>query len=208
MGELVGSGQRLDRGCPARRDDRERTARLPRKRGATLGSTTRSTWSGGPPRNGPGAMIYWRSSVRSTRPPTRRLGGRRPQRRRRPGLTHRALHAPYADRPDTRGHGYLSAEADRRTLVLGANPGRPPGGLVSIRIGDAGESERSPTGRAACGETLADDRARAARHRLEHVEMPSQRVIDVSPASPRSASVQPMFDALWGGPEHVRRAAG
>ncbi len=45
-----------------------------------------------------------------------------------------------------------------------------------------------------------------AGHRLEHVELPSSRVIDVIDRLGIICSVQPMFDALWGGPDGMYAA--
>ncbi len=108
-----------------------------------------------------------------------------------------ALHAPYADRPDTRGHGYLSAEQIAEHVVLCTEAGLQAGFHC---IGDAA-LDAIGDGFALAADKLGDDRVRAARHRLEHVEMPSQRVIDVLARLDVTASVQPMFDALWGGPD-------
>ena len=108
-----------------------------------------------------------------------------------------ALHAPYADRPDTRGHGYLSAEQIAEHVALCTEAGLQAGFHC---IGDAA-LDAIGDGFALAADKLGDDRVRAARHRLEHVEMPSQRVIDVLARLDVTASVQPMFDALWGGPD-------
>ena len=108
-----------------------------------------------------------------------------------------ALHAPYADRPDTRGHGYLSAEQIAEHVVLCTEAGLQAGFHC---IGDAA-MDAIADGLEQAAAKLGDDRVRAAQHRLEHVEMPSQRVIDVIARLAVTASVQPMFDALWGGPD-------
>jgi predicted amidohydrolase YtcJ len=55
-------------------------------------------------------------------------------------------------------------------------------------------------GLAAAGEALGEERVRAARHRVEHVEMVSPGAIQVLARLGVVASVQPAFDRLWGGP--------
>ncbi|WP_176451669.1 amidohydrolase [Enemella dayhoffiae] len=47
---------------------------------------------------------------------------------------------------------------------------------------------------------LGPDRVRAARHRLEHAEMTDDRAIELMARHGVVASMQPMFEALWGGP--------
>ena len=46
-----------------------------------------------------------------------------------------------------------------------------------------------------------EDRVRAARHRVEHLEMPSAAAISTLARLGVTASVQPVFDARWGGPD-------
>jgi predicted amidohydrolase YtcJ len=47
---------------------------------------------------------------------------------------------------------------------------------------------------------LGEDRVRAARHRLDHVEMVAAEDLAVLARLGVTASVQPAFDAAWGGP--------
>ena len=107
-----------------------------------------------------------------------------------------ALSAPYADRPDTRGHAYLSAGQIRDHVVACTRSGLQAGFHC---IGDAVLDTIGEGFEAAEGD-LGTDAIRSARHRLEHVEMPSPRLIRVLARLGVVASVQPMFDALWGGP--------
>ncbi|MCW2809824.1 MAG: hypothetical protein JWP61_282, partial [Friedmanniella sp.] len=53
---------------------------------------------------------------------------------------------------------------------------------------------------------LGSDRVRAARHRLEHVEMVAPADLATLAALGVVASVQPTFDALWGAPDGLYRA--
>ncbi|HUR51499.1 MAG TPA: amidohydrolase family protein [Mycobacteriales bacterium] len=50
-------------------------------------------------------------------------------------------------------------------------------------------------------DTLGEERVRAARHRVEHLEMPSAEAVATLARLGVVASVQPAFDARWGGPE-------
>lgn len=113
-----------------------------------------------------------------------------------------ALTAPYADRPDTCGHAYLTAEQVRDHVVACTRAGLQAGFHC---IGDAAlEAVREGFARAA--EVLGPDAVRAARHRLEHVEMPSPAMVALLGELGVTASVQPVFDALWGGPDGMYAA--
>ncbi|MCA1655973.1 MAG: amidohydrolase family protein, partial [Pseudonocardiaceae bacterium] len=106
-----------------------------------------------------------------------------------------ALREPYADRPDTSGVRYLTAEQIADHLVACSADGVQGGFHV---IGDAGTDAvlaGLDLARQRVGRPLTD-----ARHRLEHLEM-----IDIDHAGRLGslgvvASVQPLFDAYWGGP--------
>ena len=111
----------------------------------------------------------------------------------------------YADRAGHCGHGYLDAHqiADH---VVGCSRRGIQGGFHCI--GDAA-LDAVAEGFARAAEQVGDDAVRAARHRLEHCEMPSPDAIALFARLGVVASVQPMFDGLWGGPGgHVRRTAG
>ena len=106
-----------------------------------------------------------------------------------------ALTRPYSDRPET--HGVLRFEtgqlADhvRRCTAAGVQAG-------FHCIGDAAvEQVLDAVGRVV-GE-LGVAAVRACRHRLEHVEMAGTEAIDRMAAWGMVASVQPAFDAAWGG---------
>jgi predicted amidohydrolase YtcJ len=114
-----------------------------------------------------------------------------------------AFHQPYADDAPTAagaGHGYcghlfLEPEQVAQHLVACTRAGVQGGFHV---IGDAGVA-------AACeGLRLAADQVgaavmRGARHRLEHVEGSDAASAAVLADLAVSASMQPAFDALWGG---------
>ncbi|MGZ6792925.1 MAG: amidohydrolase family protein, partial [Mycobacteriales bacterium] len=67
-------------------------------------------------------------------------------------------------------------------------------------IGD-GALQRVADGLLRAAEVVGEDALRAARHRLEHVEMVTPEQVRVLAALGVVASVQPAFDARWGG-EH------
>ena len=107
-----------------------------------------------------------------------------------------ALSAPYADRPDTCGHAYLSSGQVRDHVVACTRAGLQAGFHC---IGDA-TLEAVREGLEAAERQVGTDAIRRAQHRLEHVEMPSRAMIDTMSRLGITASVQPVFDALWGGP--------
>ncbi|GGP54088.1 amidohydrolase [Saccharothrix coeruleofusca] len=108
-----------------------------------------------------------------------------------------ALSHPYHDRPDTSGALYLDAEAVAAHLVACTEAGLQAGFHV---IGDAAVAavvEGFERAAAAVGvPALA-----ARRHRLEHLEMVTPEQAAKLGSWGVVASVQPLFDAEWGGPE-------
>ncbi|GAA1570786.1 amidohydrolase [Kribbella sancticallisti] len=122
-----------------------------------------------------------------------------------------ALRDPYSDRADHRGHAYLTAEQIAEHVV--ACTERP------VRGGGAGKESNSVQAGFHCiGDAALDNIARgfelaaekvgvqalvAARHRLEHVEMVDDAAIATLARCGVVASVQPMFDRLWGGPSDM-----
>ncbi|MEX5298391.1 amidohydrolase [Kocuria sp. CPCC 205292] len=107
-----------------------------------------------------------------------------------------ALRAPYADAPDDRGDRYLDAEAVSAHLAATTEAGLQGGFHV---IGDAGmDIVLDGLDRA---EELVGERAlRSAGHRLEHAEMIDPEGIERLARHAVTVSVQPGFDAAWGGP--------
>ncbi len=107
-----------------------------------------------------------------------------------------ALSAPYADRGDSCGHAYLTADQVRDHVVACTEGGLQAGFHA---IGDAA-LENIHEGLLAAEADLGTERVAAARHRIEHVELPAPGLLDTMARLGVVASVQPVFDALWGGP--------
>ncbi|WP_410636304.1 amidohydrolase [Amycolatopsis sp. cmx-4-83] len=107
-----------------------------------------------------------------------------------------ALSAPYADHTGA-GTLYLDAHRIGEHLAACTEAGLQAGFHV---IGDAAVAEVVEGFRLA--EKEVGQRALAARHhRLEHVEMVTTEQAKLLAGWGAVASVQPLFDALWGGPE-------
>ncbi|SCD90423.1 hypothetical protein GA0115245_12272 [Streptomyces sp. di188] len=104
------------------------------------------------------------------------------------------LHDPYADAAHT-GTAHLDAEAVAAHVVACTEAGLQAGFHA---IGDAAVSTVVDGVRAAA-EKLGLARVRAARHRVEHAEMVTPETIAAFAELGLTASVQPAFDALWGG---------
>ena len=105
-----------------------------------------------------------------------------------------ALCAPYAD-ADTAGHLYLDAGQVAEHVVACTRAGMQAGFHV---IGDRAVAE-VVAGFEAAAEALGRAAITAARHRLEHVEMTSPQQMRALAQLGVTASMQPMFDAYWGG---------
>ncbi|WP_344049258.1 amidohydrolase [Streptomyces thermoalcalitolerans] len=104
------------------------------------------------------------------------------------------LHAPYADAPHT-GTAHLDAAAVAAHVVACTEAGLQAGFHA---IGDAAVTAVVDGTRAAA-EKVGLARIRAARHRVEHAEMLTPETIAAFAELGLTASVQPAFDALWGG---------
>jgi predicted amidohydrolase YtcJ len=105
------------------------------------------------------------------------------------------LHEPYADVPSGSGVAHLDAGAVEAHITACTEAGIQ-GGFHAI--GDAALATVVRGVRAAAGR-LGLARVRAARHRVEHVEMLSPETIAAFAELGLTASVQPAFDATWGG---------
>lgn len=105
-----------------------------------------------------------------------------------------AMQHPYAD-ADTSGHAYLSATQIRDHVVACTRSGLQAGFHV---IGDAATGA-VVEGLLAATAVVGPVAVRAARHRLEHVELIDAAAIAVLADLAVLASVQPAFDAAWGG---------
>ncbi|TPM90432.1 amidohydrolase [Mesorhizobium sp. B2-3-3] len=106
------------------------------------------------------------------------------------------LHEPYADAPHT-GEGRLDAAAIAAHVTACTEAGLQAGFHA---IGDAAVSAVVAGVRAAA-ETLGLARIRAARHRVEHAEMLTPETVAAFAELGLTGSVQPAFDAAWGGPD-------
>ncbi|MFD4626336.1 amidohydrolase [Streptomyces sp. NPDC058475] len=104
------------------------------------------------------------------------------------------LHQPYADADHT-GTAYLDADAVAAHVVACTEAGLQAGFHA---IGDAAVTSVVEGVRAAA-EKVGLARVRAARHRVEHAEMFTPETIAGFAELGLTASVQPAFDALWGG---------
>jgi len=105
-----------------------------------------------------------------------------------------ALHTPYAD-GDGCGHLYVTADEVRDHVVACSQAGIQAGFHV---IGDRAAAEVM-AGFAQAAQKIGADAVRAGRHRLEHVEMFGTDEIAALAQYGVTASMQPQFDALWGG---------
>ncbi|MFG1813964.1 amidohydrolase [Kribbella sp. NPDC049174] len=108
-----------------------------------------------------------------------------------------ALREAYADRADHRGHAYLTAEEIAEHVIASTERNVQAGFHC---IGDQA-LDNIARGFELAAEKVGVHALVAARHRLEHVEMPNEEAIATLARCGVVASVQPMFDALWGGPD-------
>ncbi|MFI7414333.1 amidohydrolase [Streptomyces sp. NPDC049627] len=104
------------------------------------------------------------------------------------------LHQPYADSGHT-GTAYLDATEVAAHVTACTEAGLQAGFHA---IGDAAVTAVVEGVRAAA-EKLGLARIRAARHRVEHAEMLTPETVAAFAELGLTASVQPAFDALWGG---------
>ncbi|WP_143770503.1 amidohydrolase [Pseudonocardia dioxanivorans] len=107
-----------------------------------------------------------------------------------------ALRTPYTDAPEHCGRTYLTPEAVTAHLVACSTAGVQAGFHV---IGDAA-ADIVFDALAAAARAVPVEMVRDARHRLEHLEMPDAARLGLLAELGVVASVQPAFDAAWGGP--------
>ncbi|MFE9441775.1 amidohydrolase [Streptomyces sp. NPDC006602] len=109
------------------------------------------------------------------------------------------LHEPYTDAAHTdaahTGTAYLDATAVAAHVTACTEAGLQAGFHA---IGDAAVTS-VVEGMRAAAQKLGLARVRAARHRVEHAEMLTPETIAAFAELGLTASVQPAFDALWGG---------
>lgn len=106
------------------------------------------------------------------------------------------LHEPYADAADTAGFLYLDSSEVSAHVVHCTELGLQAGFHV---IGERAVDEVTEGLRRAAA-VVGTDAMVSARHRLEHVEMPTRQVLSTLAELGVVASVQPAFDAAWGAP--------
>lgn len=108
-----------------------------------------------------------------------------------------ALHAPYTDDPSASGHLYLEADQVSAHLVACTERGLQAGFHV---IGDRAAST-VVAGFVAAAKRVGAPALVMGRHRLEHLEMVTPHQLEQLGALGVTASVQPLFDGFWGGPD-------
>ncbi len=108
-----------------------------------------------------------------------------------------ALSGPYADAPHTHGHLYVELDAVVDHVVACTKAGLQAGfhaiGDRAVRV--------AVQAYARAAEVCGVEAVITARHRLEHVEMITPDLVATLARLGVAASVQPVFDELWGG-EH------
>ncbi|TXG92709.1 amidohydrolase [Rhodococcus rhodnii] len=107
------------------------------------------------------------------------------------------LSQPYTDRPDLVGESYLDAERVAAHVAACTEVGVQAGFHV---IGDAAMSV-AVDGFSRVADRLGGPAVARLGHRLEHAEMMSAGDAQALARLGVIASVQPVFDALWGGPD-------
>ncbi|QMU76119.1 amidohydrolase family protein [Streptacidiphilus sp. PB12-B1b] len=111
------------------------------------------------------------------------------------------LHAPYSDAAGE-GAEYVSAAQIADHVAACTEAGLQAGFHA---IGDAALAS-VVQGVRAVADKLGLDRVRALRHRVEHAEMLDADAVAAFADLGLTASVQPAFDAAWGGPEGMYAA--
>jgi predicted amidohydrolase YtcJ len=109
-----------------------------------------------------------------------------------------SLRSPYADGPGC-GEAFVTAEQAGQHLLDCVSVG-VQGGFHAI--GDAA-IDTVLDGFAIAAKAIGVDRLREGRHRLEHVELIDKAMIARMVEFGVVASVQPVFDLLWGGPDRM-----
>ncbi|MFE0276598.1 amidohydrolase [Streptomyces sp. NPDC058992] len=104
------------------------------------------------------------------------------------------LHEPYADAPHS-GAAHLDADAVAAHVTACTEVGLQAGfhAIGDHAIGNVVAGVRS------AADALGLARIRAARHRVEHAEMLTPEAVAAFAELGLTASVQPAFDAAWGG---------
>jgi len=109
------------------------------------------------------------------------------------------LREPYADAPGSHGRQFLDVDQVTNHLAAASELGITAGFHI---IGDAAmDIAVEALQRAAA--RVGIDKVRSAGHRFEHAEMVDAAAIAALAHHSVTVSVQPVFDALWGGPESL-----
>ncbi len=106
------------------------------------------------------------------------------------------LREPYTDSAGNKGTQYLSVEQVTDHLAVTSELGIQAGFHL---IGDAA-MDIAVEGLRRAAARVGIEKVRAAGHRFEHAEMADDDAIAALAAHSVTVSVQPSFDALWGGP--------
>jgi predicted amidohydrolase YtcJ len=112
------------------------------------------------------------------------------------------LREPYTDQPGQAGNAYLSVAQVRDHVAACSLAGLQAGFHV---IGDAGV-DTAIEGFEAAAELVGAPVVTRGRHRLEHLEMISREGVERLVSLGVVASVQPAFDAFWGGDDGMYAA--
>lgn len=112
------------------------------------------------------------------------------------------LRADYSDLPGRRGVGYLGVEEIAAHLAACSEIGIQGGFHI---IGDAG-MDLAVAGLRKAAEQVGAVAIRAAGHRFEHAELIDEAAMQALAELSVTASMQPAFEALWGGPEGLYEA--
>jgi len=111
-----------------------------------------------------------------------------------------ALSSPYLDAPDSTGARYLSEQEIADHLLACTLAGVQAGfhAIGDDAVNSVAAALREVTARLGENATV---RLAGCAHRIEHAEMIDDSAIATLAATGTVASMQPMFDAAWGGPD-------
>ncbi len=113
-----------------------------------------------------------------------------------------ALTGPYTDAPGTCGHRHLADETVAAHLTACTRAGIQAGFHA---IGDAAIAAVA-AGLAKAAAELGGPAVAALGHRVEHCELAAPEAVETLARYGAIASVQPLFDAFWGGPDAMYAA--
>ncbi len=116
-----------------------------------------------------------------------------------------SLCRPYTDSPDRRGYRYLTDEQIAAHLVACTRAGIQAGfhAIGDDAVGAVARGLQEATRRLGENATV---RLAGCAHRVEHAEMADDAAIAAFAATGTVASMQPLFDDAWGGPDGLYSA--